>query len=288
MFSIILRLGPSGTTASSSIVLLCKDFHQLFILTYQSYSTISQHMTCDCQLLFFLEIFQQNSKDPQNGLSMLLCKSFGGPSSQLWKPFVIWIFYSGKMVKDVKVCCVIFNFQAMVWWKTLPGQNEKLAKGQIDLKQFRQGEWVCWFLQESQFVELCGMCEVFSVVIQVGFIDGETVQWANLIQSNHLLLWRESSLVSLKPLEVGELHFQISHFLKKSQISCLHLFNCLQYSSSFRSTESLTCHRTSLGCIPETFLSLTGASSSNDAPLVPWEKAPRAPWPLFDPLWGIL
>ena len=92
---------------------------------------------------FFLKYF---SKDPQNGLSMLLCKSFGGPSSQLWKPFVIWIFYSGKMVKDVKVCCVIFNFQAMVWWKTLPGQNEKLAKGQIDLKQFRQGEWVCWFL----------------------------------------------------------------------------------------------------------------------------------------------
>ena len=161
----------------------------LFSLTNRMlpYSTISQHMTCDCQLLFFLEIFQQNSKDPQNGLSMLLCKSFGGPSSQLWKPFVIWIFYSGK---------------------------------------------------------------VFSVVIQVGFIDGETV---NLIESNHLLLWRESSLVSLKPLEVGELHFQISHFLKKPQISCLHFFNCLRYSSSFRSTESLTCHRTSLGCIPETF-----------------------------------
>ena len=113
-------------------------------------------MTCDCQLLFFLEIFQQNSKDPQNGLSMLLCKSFGGPSSQLWKPFVIWIFYSGKMVKDVKVCCVTFNFQAMVWWKTLPGPSEKLAKGQIDLKQFRQGSEFVGFYKNHNLLSCVG------------------------------------------------------------------------------------------------------------------------------------
>ena len=155
----------------------------------------------------------------------------------------------------------------------------------IDLKQFRQREWVCWFLQESQFVELCGMCEVFSVVIQVGFIDVKLKIWSKVITC----CCDESPVLSRLNLLKSENFIFKSHTfsrnLKSAAFTFLIVFNTRAVSAL--QSPSLVTERP-LVASQRLFLSLTGASSSNDAPLVPWEKGPRAPWPLFDPLWGIL
>ena len=108
-----------------------------------------------------------------------------------------------------------------------------------------------------------------------------------IISLAHLLLW-ESSLVSLEPLEVGELHFQVwaqtgLSLFQEAPIRCLHFFCCLQLSTGFPlftvphlSQENLWLHLT----LTVTFYWLMGASSQNGGPLAPHsEKAPRAPFP---------
>ena len=110
------------------------------------------------------------------------------------------------------------------------------------------------------------------------------------IAINHLLLW-ESGLVSLKPLEVGELHCRAQAAEGGRPVTFSRIPN--QIPPSVTSLFRLQLSRCSpLHRVPhlshETVTSYQmGALSSNGGPPCPHsEKAPEAPFPFFDPLPG--
>ena len=173
----------------------------------------------------------------------------------------------------------------MVWWKTLPGQNEKLAKGQIDLKQFRQGSEFVGFYKNHNLLSCVGCVRSSQLWSKLALLTMKLKIWSKVITC----CCEESPVLSRLNLLKSENFIFKSHTfsrnLKSAAFTFLIVFNTRAVSAL--QSPSLVTERP-LVASQRLFLSLTGASSSNDAPLVPWEKAPRAPWPLFDPLWGIL
>ena len=100
------------------------------------------------------------------------------------------------------------------------------------------------------------------------------------ITINHLLLW-ESSLVSLKPLEVGELHFRTQGGRLEAQIRFrAHFLLVFNYKDALPFSGSLTSHmKTQIVTSYQ-----MGASSYNGGPLCPpTQKEPQRPLFLFWP-----
>lgn len=104
------------------------------------------------------------------------------------------------------------------------------------------------------------------------------------IAINHLLLW-ESGLVSLKPLEVGELHFRaqaaeggrpVTFFRIPNQIPpSLTSFFAFNYQDALPFSGSLTCH------MKQSLFIKRGPRLLMAAPLAPTEKKPQRPLFLF-------
>ena len=106
------------------------------------------------------------------------------------------------------------------------------------------------------------------------------------IAINHLLLW-ESSLVSLKPLEVGELHFRaqaaeggrpVTFSRIPNQIPpSLTSFFAFNYQDAPPFSGSLTCH------MKQSLFIKRGPRLLMAAPLAPTQKKPQRPLFLFWP-----
>ena len=121
------------------------------------------------------------------------------------------------------------------------------------------------------------MCCLYSIgksSLEITSVKGKVL---TLIALTHLLLW-ESSLVSLEPLEVGELHFRVraGHFFKSDAPSLL----LLSMGFPLFRVPSLVTGKPLVA--PDSHFLSTGASSPNGGPLAPHsEKAPRAPFPFL-------